>query len=276
MRETLRSYVKPWELDAVDHFTVAFYCRAVSSATMRLLVELGWELRDPDLPWTKSCWTRFFKELQGGDAYHVLSGVIEAGDEEIVLGHKLINSEHDELCTTFVQRLHGGAKSAARADAASDFPEREPARRAEPGPQSNWVRTATTLVRPEDLDPAGRMDLSAFIHHASDANVQVQNAIGMTSSYMRESRIGYATAEYQLTFLSAPPPLGTAIETKSTVAHIGNSSLWFVHRFHDASNDQPLAELAQMGVHLDLAARRPSPVPDHIRERVAALIGEEC
>jgi acyl-CoA thioesterase FadM len=135
------------------------------------------------------------------------------------------------------------------------------------------VETAKTVVRAEDLDGRGLLDLTALIHHCSDANVQVQNAIGMSSSYMRDNRIGYSTAEYQLNCVSPPPPFGTALETRTTVAHLGRTSLWFLHEIQDATRDQPFATLAQFGVHLDMAARKPAPVPDPIRERAKALMG---
>ena len=273
MRETLRGVVKPWELDSVEHFTVAYYFKALSSATMRMCTSLGWAAADPAGPWTEYCWARFLKEMRKGDAYHVLTGVIEAGDASVLLGHRLFNSESDEICTTFFQRLRGGATSKFGGELIA-WPERVPERRAKATRAAQWVTTSTAMVRPEDLDSTGRLDLTAFIHIASDANVHIQNAIGMTSSYMRENRIGYSTAEYQLEFFSVPPGLGTAINTKSTVAHLGRSSLWFLHEFHDTTQNRNLARLAQFGVHLDMATRRPSPVPDAIRARAQALMGE--
>jgi acyl-CoA thioesterase FadM len=70
-----------------------------------------------------------------------------------------------------------------------------------------------------------------------------------------------------------PPTLGTALETRTTVAHLGRTSIWFLHEIHDATRDQPFATLAQFGVHLDMAARRPAPVPEPIRKRAEALMG---
>jgi len=272
MQETLRSVVKAWELDAVEHFTTAYYFRALSTASMRMLAELGWEASDGATPWTGHCWTRFLHELNAGDAYHVLSGLVEAKGDDIVLGHQLFNSETGELCTSFLQRLKGKPNTDSLPEAI-DWPERESERKARVARSAQWVETAKTVVRPEDLDGRGLLDLTALINHSSDANVQVQNAIGMTSSYMRENRIGYSTAEYQLNCVQPPPPLGTALETRTTVAHLGRTSLWFLHEIHDATRNQPFATLAQFGVHLDMKARKPAPVPDPIRERAEALIG---
>ena len=272
MQETLRSVVKPWELDSVEHFTTAYYFRALSTATMRMLGELGWEAGDGAAPWTEHCRTRFFKELNKGDAYHVDSGLVETDGEHLLLGHNLYNSETGVLCTSFLQRLKGAAN---RDDLPEriEWPDREAERKARTGPGAKWVETSKTVVRPENLDGRGLLDLSSLIHHCSDGNVQMQNAIGMTSSYMRDNRIGYSTAEYHLDCAGPPPPLGTALETRSTVAHLGNTSLWILHEIRDASRNKPFATLAQFGVHLDMEARRPAPVPDPIRERASALMG---
>jgi len=273
MQETVRSVVKTWELDALEHFTTAFYYRALSTATMRMTALLGYQPCSRAAPWTEYSWTKFLRELRAGDAYHVTSGLIEADATSCTLGHRLVNSETGALCTTFLQRLSRPPRFNGRLDCI-EWPDDEPERRASLAEAARWVPASTTVVRPEDLDAAGRLDLSALIHFTSDANVQFQNALGMTSSYMRDNRIGYSTAEYQLSLRTAPPPVGTALEIRSTIAHLGRSSLWFVHDIFDASEDIPLGRLTQMGVHLDLVARRPSPVPAAIRERAEVLMGE--
>ena len=68
-----------------------------------------------------------------------------------------------------------------------------------------------------------------------------------------------------------PPVSGTSLEAKSALAHIGRTSLWFVHDVYDRDANRKLVTLAQLGVHLDLVSRRPSTIPNEIRERVEAL-----
>ena len=270
MQETVRSVVKTWELDAVDHFTTAYYYKALSTATLAMLGQLGHDPAAQAAPWTRACWTQFFKELRVGDAYHVVSGVVDADAERTTLGHQLFNSETDDLCTSFLQNLSEPPTS--EPDARVDWGDRTSERKANIAETARWVATSTSVVRPEDLDASGRFDLSALINVFSDSNIQIQNALGMTSSYMRDNDIGYSTAEYQLDMHAEPPCAGTRLETRSTVAHLGNSSLWFVHRMRDATAGQPLATLVQMGVHLDRKVRRPSALPDAIRARAGELM----
>ena len=50
----------------------------------------------------------------------------------------------------------------------------------------------------------------------------------------------------------------------------GNTSLSYVHRMHHADGRE-IASLLQVGVQLDLDARRPTAIPPAIREAIAKL-----
>lgn len=270
MTETVRSVVHAWECDLVQHFTTAYYFRGLSSATAATLALLGIETNATLPPRTDACWTRFVKELRAGDAYHIESGVVEAEGDGVKLGHKVFNSETGDLCTTFLQSLQVGA-SPRPPEPTIPWEETQPQRQVRIDEGATWLRTAAGIVRPEDVDWSGRLDLTTLIHYTSDANVQFQNMIGMTSSYMRTNQVGYSTAEYQLTLHEALPESGTLVEVKSTLAHVGRSSLWFMHEVFDRESNRRLASLAQLGVHLDLVSRRPSAIPDEIRSRIDRL-----
>lgn len=267
--ETVRSVVYTWDCDAVEHFTTAAYFKKLSSSTMRMLRLLGINLDDPLIPWTETCRARFFKELHVGDVYHVAAGVVETGTDFVLLGHRLFNSENGELCTTFLQKLAGGAKSDA-APFQIEWEDPEPSRKPDPDKASAWLRSSASIVRPDEVDWAGRFDLGALINQLSAANIQSQTAVGMSPSYMRSNRKGYSTAEYQLQVFKMPPGVGVQLESRSAIAHVGRTSIWFVHELYDCEDEKLFARLGQLGVHLDLDARKPSPLPDEIRERALA------
>ena len=133
------------------------------------------------------------------------------------------------------------------------------------------VTLDTTMLgwRPRDLDQSGGLSLSTLIHCASDANVQFQNRIGMTSSYIHDSRIGFATMAYQIGIGTLPASPGAIIEISSALAHLGRSSLCFAHRAVDGRTRAPIANVAQFGVHFDRKSRRPAPA----RRRARAAAG---
>lgn len=264
--ESVRGVVYTWDCDAVEHFTTAAYFKKLSSATARLLQRLGHRIDDAGAPWTQACRARFIKELRVGDVYHIRSGVVGNSNGSLVLGHKLFNSETDALCTTFLQTLSAGAKSDAAA-MRIEWDDDEPARDADHRRAAHWIPTSAAIVRPEDVDWAGRFDLGALINQLSAANIQCQTGFGMSPSYMRAERRGYSTAEYQLALYKVPPGAGAVLDSRSAVVHVGRTSLWFMHELYDRRDDTLFARLAQLGVHLDLDARKPSPLPDAIRTR---------
>jgi cytochrome oxidase Cu insertion factor (SCO1/SenC/PrrC family)/acyl-CoA thioesterase FadM len=107
MIETYRSIVHPWECDSVDHFTTAYYFAAFGSAEWNLLQRLGLDAGGIAALEPRSCRTRFMHELRAGSAYHIVSGVLDAGPGTARLGHQLFNSETDALSATHLQDYSG-------------------------------------------------------------------------------------------------------------------------------------------------------------------------
>jgi acyl-CoA thioesterase FadM len=273
MVETLRSIVHTWECDSVEHFTTAFYFRAYSAAQWHLLQLLGLFADEMAAMRPVSGRTGFRRELRAGDPYHVESGLVEQTQDHLTLGHRLFNSETGELGSTHLQSFSGiirsvpGAPSFEWQDAPSqpqiDFDRLSP-----------WSATSRSVVRAQDLDHTGILDLSPLIHHASDANVQFQNMIGMTSSYMVENGIGFATFGYQIWVHELPRRPGTVMKTDTALAHMGRSSLWFAHRVADSITGSPIANVAQLGVHFDRVGRIPATIPETLRARATRFLSE--
>lgn len=265
--ETFRSNVFPWETDIVEHFTVAYYYEKFAAAGDRTLLSLG---QDPAATHTVDWHTRYQRELRAGDSYHVLSAPISAEDGDLVIGHKLFDSADGALCATTEQTVIG-ASAAPEALAVWDGPAREI--RPDPLWGPAWVRTATDMVIPRDLDRSGRIGVDAIIHRFSAAIAQVLGRAGMTAGYLRERRIGYSTFEFQLR-VAERAALGDPIDCHSCFAQIGRSSMRLVHRLTRPTDDAVVAEMSQFGVHLDMEARRPSPIPEEFAERARAMLAE--
>lgn len=270
MIETLRSIVHPWECDAVEHFTTAYYFRTFSHASWHLLHSCGYDESDYAMLAPVSCRTRFIRELRANDPYHLESGLIAQDANAITVGHRLFNSETNALCATF-ELLLTSVPQPVEVPIAIDWDIEAPANVIDFDKVSQWFTTSCSVVQSTDIDLSGRFDLNSLIHHASDANVQFQNMLGMTSSYMHKKKIGFSTAEYQIEFGALPATSGTIIETRSGLAHIGRTSLWVAHQVRDRISGALVANLSQFGVHLDRVARKASPIPDSIRETMKAM-----
>ncbi|HEX6210613.1 MAG TPA: thioesterase family protein, partial [Methylomirabilota bacterium] len=59
---------------------------------------------------------------------------------------------------------------------------------------------------------------------------------------------------------------------RSALTHVGNSSMRFLHVMSNERTGERVSTLEQAGVHFDLDARRPTPLPDDLRARALKLL----
>ncbi|HET7341467.1 MAG TPA: thioesterase family protein [Methylomirabilota bacterium] len=203
-----------------------------------------------------------------GDLMHVDSAVIGVEPGALVLGHRLYESTEPALCTTVEHRLAvalapGQARALADHLVAWDGPARET--RPRPLTLNGFRVSARDAVKPAEVDVNGRLALSAAIHRFSAANGHTLAAFGLTPRYMREANRGFSTFEFQLAF-ERGVRAGDPLTVHSALTHVGNSSMRILHVLSDARSGECVGSLEQSGVHLDLDARRPAPLPAALRQ----------
>jgi acyl-CoA thioester hydrolase len=270
--ETVRASVPRWEIDTTDHFTVAYYFARLGDAGFAMLDALGLE---PAGALTSEVYVRYQHELRVGDLFHIESGVIDMGDDWLLVGHRIFESGDGTLCTTVEHRFRGAAWSAAtrRAAEAHRVPWDGPAREARPRPVSleDFRDVGRDSVRPWEIDLTGGSALTHYIHRFSSANAHATAAFGLVPSFFRDEHRGFSTFEFQLV-VDRLLRAGDRILVKSAPLHVGNTSLRIFHQMLDARTGAPIAALDQLGVLLDLDARRPAPMPDWMKARAKALL----
>ncbi|MCB1740936.1 MAG: thioesterase family protein [Gammaproteobacteria bacterium] len=267
--ETYRGHVPAWETDDVEHFTVAYYFERIERAASRFLVDMGLdatalaEVRHLDF------FVRYTRELRISSVFAIQTGIIEHAGQQLHLAHKVVDLSDGQVCTTIEHHLEGqplaGIAPAERIE--WDGPARDT--RIDPADDAAWIRTGTDIILPGELDWSGRFRLSGFVHRFSGSGGQLMTRFGWTPEYEERNRVGFSTFEFQFK-VSEQPRAGEAIDVEACVAHIGRSSVHIVHRVLAPGSRRTLAVLHQLGVHLDKDARRPSPLPEHIR---AAALG---
>lgn len=267
--ESYRGIVFRWEVDHNDHLTVAYYLARFGDAALTVLHALG-------LPpaATLDCYIHYSRELRVGDLMHVMSGVIAVEPDGLRLGHRLLESTEGALCTTVEHRLAVTlTPEQRRAAEAHRVTWDAPARQARPRPRTldGFRDTARDAARLSDVDAAGRLALSSAIHRFSAANGHAIAAFGLTPRYMREANRGFSTFEFQLDFEGGVRP-GDPLVVRSALTHVGNSSMRILHVMTNERSGERVASLEQSGVHLDLDARRPAPLPADLRDRALTLL----
>jgi acyl-CoA thioester hydrolase len=271
--ETVRANVNPWEIDTTEHFTVAYYFQRLGDAAFAMLDALG---LSPTAALTSEVYVRYQRELRVGDVFHIDSGVIDAGDDWLLLGHRIFDSGDGALCTTVEHRLRGASpwpaatRRAADAHRVSwDGPRREV--RPQPVSLDDFRDVGRDTVRPWEIDLTGGSALTHYIHRFTSANGHATAAFGLVPAFYRDERRGFSTFEFQMT-VDRLLRTGDHVLLKSAPLHVGNTSLRLFHQMLDARTGARLATLDQLGVLLDLDARRPSPMPDWMKDRAKALL----
>ncbi len=274
-RETYRGVVAAWECDAFAHLTIAYYFARIEDASVAALDELPGSRGAR----TDGLYVRYLKEFRAADLMHAVSAPIAFDGATLTLGHKIFDSASGELATTAEQRVTLASLSppdrtalAARL-VAWDGPARE--QRTAPGGDEPFVPSGRRVVQPWEIGSDGMLSWQHLVHHFSGAGLHACRAAGMTPKYLRDNRRGYSTFELDLV-IDTLPRAGDRIAVSSGILQVGKSSIRFLHRMVDARTGKRLASMGQFGVHFDLEARRPAPLPDALREAALALVPNDA
>jgi acyl-CoA thioesterase FadM len=266
--ETYRGAVSPWETDVTEHFTVAFYFDRIAMAEATLAERLGLLDTLRAGGFTRRYDVRYARELRAGGAFHVESAALGA-DGTVRFGHRFVDSDTGEAITWCEVHWDGIAATPTGAIAANwDGPEFE----ARPDPQdlSRLIPSAAGRIQPGDIDEFGRLGICGTIHKFTDSSVQTGAVVGLTADYIKTARRGFSTFEFRLV-ISGTLGLGALYRNRTGIAHLGNSSLRFLHIMSDGDGRE-VARLGQYGVQLDLDQRRPAALAPELRERAERLV----
>lgn len=274
--ETYRGVVNAWECDVVEHFTIAYYFDRFADSSRNLLELIG--EGEALIPLSGTGPSRlvatFQHELRGGAGFHILSAVNGLESDTLRLGHNLIDSTSGKTCTWLAETLHlpasvGAATRRKLQSIATPWtgPEVPPA---SAPPAAKGMLTARDRVKPWEIAEHGMLALPDYVHRFSGAGMQFLGSIGMTGNYMYENRRGFSTFLLDIE-LKAGMKAGQRADVHTAVVNLGNTSLRYFHRMTDAQG-RDIASMVQAGVHLDLDARRPTAMPQNIRDAIAAAI----
>lgn len=277
--ETYRGVVSAWECDIVEHFTIAYYFDRFADATRNYLelVGEGETLGRRVGEGPSRLVATFQHELRAGAAFHMISSVTGLDGDKLQLGHQAIDSTSGQTVTWVAETLTlpAAVPTAMRQKLQSQV-------LAWPGPKSPEPTRMTTAggpltsrdrVKPWEIDEGGRLALPDYVHRFSGAGMQFLTSIGMTGAYMHQNRRGFSTFLLDVELKGGGAKAGERIDVRTTVEHLGNTSLRYVHQM-TAGNERPIGSMVQAGVQLDLDARRPTAFPEAIRAAITKQLGK--
>ena len=277
--ETYRGVVNAWECDIVEHFTIAYYFERFADATRNFLELVGeGETLGPAVGADKSrLYTTFTRELRAGAGFHMLSAVAAVDESSLQLGHRVVDSANAQTVSWVMEGAPPLPASTTpqlrrRLEArASAWPGPEVPQAVAHGPTQGAL-TARDRVKSRDLGEGGTMSPSAQVHRFSAAGMQFLSSIGMTGDICTRNSRGFSTMALDPR-LVAEAKAPHRIDVRTSIAHLGNTSLSYVHRMHHADGRE-IASLLQVGVQLDLDSRRSTAIPPAIREAIAKLLSK--
>jgi acyl-CoA thioester hydrolase len=273
--ECYRGGVLIQECDAFGHLNIAYYIERFADAGHELMQRLA-----PGTRWrTLAMNTRYVAELRAGDPIAILSGVIAIDAATLKLGHVATNGMGGPVTTSTEQVIaldapDGESWAATRGTLeGAVVPWKElPFEPVELPEKAGPVPTGLARVKAWQANEDTRLSLFGFVDRFSTANLVNMNAAGMSSTYMREKKRGFATFETRLELFPPAPATGESVAMQSGMLNVGNSSVTILHQMYLAHSQRRVARYYQAGVHFDLEARRSAPLPATIRDKAREFL----
>jgi acyl-CoA thioester hydrolase len=268
--ECYRGGVLIQECDAFGHLNIAYYVERFADAAHELMQRLA-----PGTRWrTRAIATRYIAELRAGDPIAIASGIIRLDAATLTVGHIASNGIGGPMTTSAEQVIardapdgEAWAEIRAKLEAAT-VPWRElPFEPVKLPEKAGPVPTGLARVKAGQADEEGRLSLFGIIDRFSTANLVNMNAAGMSSTYMRAEKRGFATFETRLELFPPAPAVGDTVAMTSGMLKVGNSSVTILHQMSLPRSGRRVARYYQAGVHFDLEARRSAPLPESLRNK---------
>jgi acyl-CoA thioester hydrolase len=132
---------------------------------------------------------------------------------------------------------------------------------------SELILTYRGVVYPWQCDHMGHMNVMWYVGKFDEATWQLFNALGITSSYLREHHRGMAAVEQKIEY-KRELRAGSLVSIHSGVLEVREKVIRFVHEMRNEETNEVAAMTILTGVHLDTVMRKSCPFPEEILERI--------
>ncbi len=133
------------------------------------------------------------------------------------------------------------------------------------------IETYRGVVYPNQLDHMDHMNVQWYTAKFDEGTWHLFAAFGITSTYIRENNRGMAALE-QTTKYKAEVMVGDLLIIKSEVLEVKDKTIRFIHIMYNSETGEEVASSELVAAHLDRNKRKACSLPEHIRDKCAALI----
>jgi len=126
------------------------------------------------------------------------------------------------------------------------------------------------VVYPWHLDHMNHMNVQHYVGMFDQSSWVLLSMLGMDSEYFRERRSGMAALEQSISY-KCELRSGEMFEIRSGVREVSERTIRVQHNMHKVSTGVLAASTTILGVHIDVEARKSSPLPPGVLNRAEAI-----
>ena len=136
----------------------------------------------------------------------------------------------------------------------------------------NVIETYRGTVFPWECDANGHMNVRFYVAKFDEGTWQFMAQIGASREELKRRNCGPMAVSQNIAYKRELVPGDTVVVTTALVS-LGNSSCRFRHVMTDTASGAVAAEMELVGVFVDLATRKATPVWPELRAKAASLFG---
>lgn len=136
---------------------------------------------------------------------------------------------------------------------------------------AEWREITRGVVFPWNCDQNGHLNVRFYAHIFDDAGFSLWNMVGCSQSAMVKRGLGVVVAQIKIDFIHELIA-GEPFIVKGAFTRVGNKSAAHLLRLYNSDSDVLCATQESTEVFFDPEARRSAPMPDDIREKLAAAV----
>jgi acyl-CoA thioester hydrolase len=136
---------------------------------------------------------------------------------------------------------------------------------------SESIVTYRGAVYPWHCDHMGHMNVMWYVGKFDEATWQLLSSLGLSPARLRSEGIGMAAVEQRIEY-KRELVAGDLLTIRSSVQEVREKVVLFLHEMTNDETRQVAARTVITGVCIDTTTRKARPLPEDIRERMAARL----
>ncbi len=137
--------------------------------------------------------------------------------------------------------------------------------------EAKLIETYRGTVYPWHCDHMNHMNIMWYVGKFDEANWNFFTHVGLTPSFLHANKRGMVAVDQRIAYLSELLA-GDTVAVRTGVIAVGEKSLKFFHEMRKCENSEVAAITLLVGVHMDTALRKSSPLPKDIAARARTHI----